>query len=81
MTELLHRVSEDIERLAQRLGFDAEDREIAKSIARLAIEETAKEAAEICENLKLTEQGPDIEAKRQRALCANAIRQRFGLKP
>jgi len=40
--------------------------------------EEREACAKVCENLRFTELGPTLEAKHQRNLCAQAIRQREG---
>lgn len=72
---------EDIIRMARQAGFeDSYDLgyyyEPLKRFAALIAAAEREACAKVCEELRFSEWGPTPEAKRQRDLCAAAIRAR-----
>ena len=71
MTELPEKVQKAIKKLPRYMRDTTSGLAAVEALARLAIEETAKEAAEVCLRVPFSTS----------MKCADAIRARFGLKP
>ena len=69
-------MSPQLLKIAQRAGFSQPtDLEAFEMIAKLI----AEECANICYELRYTNEGPSDSAAYQRTLCATAIKENFGL--
>jgi hypothetical protein len=63
-------------KIAQRAGFSQQsDLDAFEMIAKLVVEECAN----VCYNLRYTNEGPSEGAAYQRTLCGSAIKENFGL--
>jgi hypothetical protein len=65
--------------LVKQLAVQAKIQMVSEPRLQEFAELVARECANICEDLSFTPEGPSLEARYQRGLCAGEIRKQFGV--